>query len=141
MPDIKTARKDAQKAAQRLLETTMVTAAGDLGEAAAARQEAVEACAAARQKGAELVAAAQRQAEELAQQADQAAAQSGDRYRDTWAAALAAGWSEQSLTDLGYQAPDAAGKRSRRRPSPASVRPAVQTTDPSDTSLPSEHVA
>jgi hypothetical protein len=115
MTDSRSARKAAERAAQALLEGTLISKAGDLGAAAAARTEAADGVKTARERGTELLADAQRQADTLLTDAQSAVTAADTAYADAWQAATAAGWTEQALTDLGYPPPDTGPKR-RRRP-------------------------
>lgn len=121
MADTRNARRTAERAAQKLLETTMISAAGNLGAAAEARTEAADAVTAAHDKGRELLAEAQRQADQLDTDARALVTTADTTYSETWTAAVTAGWTDTALSELGYTAPAAPTKTRKPRRTSAPV--------------------
>ncbi|RKS80662.1 hypothetical protein CLV35_0252 [Motilibacter peucedani] len=105
MADSKSARRDAERAAQALLENTMVKAAGELGAASATRADATVGVDSARTRGAELISDAQRQADQLVADAQASVTAAEATYAAAWKSALAAGWTPDALTNLGHTVP------------------------------------
>ena len=104
----------------------MVAKIGDLAAAAAGRTDASDGLTAARDRGTELLAEAQRQADELLTAAQQQVAAADAAYATAWQAAHDAGWTDQTLTELGHQPPDGAPRR--RRPTSRRAQPGTSPT-------------
>ena len=107
MADARKARRDAEKAALDVFAGTMVGAAGAIGEARAAQQDAEETVATAARKAADIIAAAKVQAAAVTAAADAEVTAAADRYADAYTAARDAGWTPAQLKTMGYDKPAA----------------------------------
>ncbi len=127
MADVRKARRDAEKAALDVLAGTMVGAAGALGEARAAQQEAADTVAAAAVKAADILAAAKVQADSVTAAAEAHVVAAAEGYADAYTAARDAGWTPVQLKTMGYEKP-ATGRRTTTSDTAARTdadRPAV----------------
>src|SRR5450759_4682287 len=95
MADVRTARRNAEKAARDALAGTLVGAAGELGAARATQQEAGAGVAAAAEKGRQVV-------------------EADTGYASAWQGARDAGWAPAQLRGMGYPAPTASASARRR---------------------------
>ena len=123
MADARKARRDAEKAALDVLAGTMVGAAGAIGEARAAQQEAADAAAAAIEKAAEIIAAAKRQADTVISAAQGNISAADDDYSAAYTAARDAGWTPTQLKTMGYDKP-----ATTRRTTPVAADPGAAPT-------------
>ena len=121
MADVRTARRNAEKAARDALAGTLVGAAGELGAARATQQEAGAGVAAAAEKGRQVVEAAQLvEAAALLDRAQAQVAETDTGYASAWQGARDAGWAPAQLRGMGYPAPPALriGPASHRQAKP-----------------------
>jgi|NGEPerStandDraft_6_1074524.scaffolds.fasta_scaffold40997_2 hypothetical protein len=115
MADVRTARRNAEKAARDALAGTLVGAAGELGAARATQQEAGAGVAAAAEKGRQVVEAAQLvEAAALLDRAQAQVAETDTGYASAWQGARDAGWAPAQLRGMGYPAPTASASARRR---------------------------
>jgi len=114
MADVRTARRNAEKAARDALAGTLVGAAGELGVARATQQEAGAGVDAAAEKGRQLLEAAQLEAAALLDRARAQVAEADTGYASAWQGARDAGWAPAQLRGMGYPAPPASASARRR---------------------------
>ena len=114
MADVRTARRNAEKAARDALAGTLVGAAGELGVARATQQEAGAGVDAAAEKGRQLLEAAQLEAAALLDRARAQVAEADTGYASAWQGARDAGWTPAQLRGMGYPAPPASALARRR---------------------------
>ena len=114
MADVRTARRNAEKAARDALAGTLVGAVGELGVARATQQEASAGVDAAAEKGRQLLKAAQLEAAALLDRAQAQVAEADTGYASAWQAARTAGWAPAQLRGMGYTAPPASALARRR---------------------------
>jgi hypothetical protein len=97
MADVRTARRNAEKAARDALAGTLVGAAGELGVARATQQEAGAGVEAAAERGRQLLEAAQLEAAALLDRAQAQVAEADTGYASAWQNARDAGWTPAQL--------------------------------------------
>ena len=103
MAEIRDARRAAERAARERLGGPLISAAGELGVAAAQRKAA--GVASAQQQAQEHLARAQAEAERMVADARAAVTAADEQYRRAHEEAVAAGWAPGALTDMGYALP------------------------------------
>lgn len=108
------ARRTAERTARERLGGSLIGAAGELGVALAQQHTAAAGLTAAEDQAREHVHRAQQEADAMLANAGQRVAAADEDYRRAHEAALAAGWSAAALADMGYVAPPAPRKRTRR---------------------------
>ena len=118
--DMREARRTAEKAARDLLGGPLITAAGALGVAVAAQQTAAAGVLTAQDRAQQHLQQAQRDAEQMVTDARTEISTADDAYRQTYQAAVTAGWAPAALTDMGYPTPSNTAKRPKAKSAAAS---------------------
>lgn len=121
-------RRDAEKAAQEHLKTTMLGVVGELADAQAILTTAHDAVEQARVEGQQLIADATAKAQRLVGAAQESTTTSEQRYSQAWEQAVQQGWSGKALQELGYAKPPTAqraNKKERKGEKPAPAAPVV----------------
>lgn len=114
MADLRNVRRSAERAARELMSVKLALV-GDLGAAQMAQATATGGVDEARAEGRALVDRARQEGDRLVTQARRAAEETAAQYAETYAAAVAGGWTPDDLLGLGYSSPP----RTRRRPEAA----------------------
>jgi hypothetical protein len=105
VPDSRTTRKTAERAAKEALERSMVAVIGDLSVAAADVVDQRAQLDQVAEQGRSIVADARRRASALVDQAQSRMAATQEAYADKWLVARSSGWGVKQLQDLGYRTP------------------------------------